>query len=250
MLGLDAELALDPSVTAFFLDLDGTLIELAARPDEVQVDGALLQLVERLALVSGGAVALVSGRSLADLDGYLQGLQVTAAGQHGLERRHLGVLRHADAAAALPLTEVRRVLQDLVTAHRELQLEDKGMSLALHYRGAPRLASWLHHKVRRAVAAHPGLAVMAGKRVLEVKPAGVDKGGAIAAFLAEAPFAGRRPVFVGDDTTDEYAFGVVNRMGGISIKVGLGRTCAAFRCDGVAQVRDWLTQVTQGQEAL
>lgn len=90
---------------------------------------------------------------------------------------------------------------------------------------------------------------MAGKRVLEVKPAGVDKGSAIAAFLAQAPFAGRRPVFVGDDTTDEYGFGVVNRLHGISIKVGPGRTCAAFRCRDVAEVRDWLRQVTHRQEA-
>lgn len=228
---------------AFFLDVDGTLIDIAEHPDAIQIDRPLLTLVERLFINCGGAVALVSGRTLADLEQRLNGLAIPAAGQHGLVRRDAaGGLHGGDAVAPDALQRIRRRLALLIDRHPKLLLEDKWQSLALHYRQAPQLASYLHRLVHAIVAEEvgSGLAVQRGKFVLEVKPAHADKGSAIAAFLAEAPYHGRTPVFVGDDVTDEHGFAVVNRLQGISIKVGRGPSCANFRLRDVSALRAWL----------
>jgi trehalose 6-phosphate phosphatase len=233
---------------AYFLDVDGTLIEIAEHPDAIQIDRPLLTLVERLFITCGGAVALVSGRTLGDIERRLEGLAIPAAGQHGLVRRDAaGVLHGGDAAAPDALQCIRGRLAFLIDRHPNLLLEDKWQSLALHYRQAPQLASYLHRLLHAIVAeeAGSGLAVQKGKFVLEVKPACADKGTAIAAFLAEAPYHGRRPVFVGDDMTDEHGFAVVNRMQGISIKVGRGPSCARYRLRDVSALRAWLNLATR-----
>lgn len=230
---------------AFFLDVDGTLIEIADTPDAAHLDMRLLGLVECLFRASGGAMALVSGRTIADLDRRLGRPDIPVAGQHGLERRNAAGMTVRTEAAEEMLAAVAAPLRDLVERHPGLLLEDKGLAVALHYRRAPKLASYLYRSVRTLVADNPGLVLQAGKRVIEVKPAGMDKGDAIAAYLAEPPFLGRIPVFIGDDVTDEHGFAAVNACQGISIKVGRGRSCARYRLPDVAAVRAWLGRAAQ-----
>jgi trehalose 6-phosphate phosphatase len=226
---------------AFFLDIDGTLLEYAASPQEVRVEAGLLSLLERLFSSSGGAVALVSGRSVEDIDKLFAPLRFPAAGQHGTERRAAdgSTRRHAP-----PLDGLGRAAGDIVrltAAHAGLVFENKGMTLALHYRLAPGLRV-LAEREMRAIAADLGDAfeLQTGKFVVEIKPGGKDKGSAIAEFAAEPPFAGRRPVFIGDDLTDEAGFAVVNRIGGHSVKVGPGITQARWHLLDAAAVRRWL----------
>ena len=226
---------------AWFFDLDGTLIEIAAVPAGVRVDAEVRTLIADIASATDGAVALITGRPIADIDHLFPDVRLPDAGQHGVERRNVmgQITRHAFPLGTLDLA--RRTLTSIVPRHPGLLLEDKGMSIALHYRQAPALASFAH-RTMRYVQARAGAAfcVQAGKRVVELKPCGRDKGDAIAEFMGEIPFHGRTPVFVGDDSTDELGFDVVNRMGGISVKVGGGRTRAAWQLRDVTSVRRWL----------
>jgi trehalose 6-phosphate phosphatase len=225
---------------AYFFDVDGTLLDIADSPVAVRVTADLRGLIGALHRSSGGAVALVSGRAIADIDRLFPGIRLPAAGQHGLERRSsTGVVtRHA-----MPqhLDSARQCLTQAVAGKPGLFVEDKGLSLALHYRRAPRLAGYAHRLMRsllRDLGARYGL--QTGKRVVELKPTGTDKGRAVRDFMREDPFEGRTPVFVGDDATDEDAFAVVNRLRGYSIKVGRGRTVAHWRLPTVAAVQRWL----------
>lgn len=232
---------------AFFLDVDGTLLELAATPDAIHVDAALPALLTALHRASAGAVALISGRALADLDARLGLPALAKAGQHGLERRDAAGRLWLHAAPPRAKEAIRAALAPLLEGHRGLLLEDKGLTLALHYRQAPALADAVNRLMRRLVAeAGEGLVVQEGKCVVEVKPGGVDKGTAVAEYLAEPPFLGRRPVFIGDDQNDEHAFATVNARGGISIGVGAGDFCARYRLPDVAAVRAWLRGAIPG----
>ena len=224
---------------AFFLDVDGTLIEIADTPEAVHVDAALLALIARLHRASGGAVALVSGRALSFMQRRLGRLRLPLAGQHGLERRDAKGRMHVRRAPPGAKRAIKRALTPILARHPGLLLEDKGLTLALHYRLAPQLAAYAH-RLMGQLATGAGLELQRGKRVAEIKPRGIDKGAAITAFLAEPPFKGRRPVFIGDDLNDEHGFAAVNRLHGISIKVGSGRSCARFRLRDVAAVRTWL----------
>lgn len=226
---------------AFFLDIDGTLLEFADRPELVFVGPGLRRLLRNLHRASGGALALVSGRSLADMDALFDMPHLPAAGQHGVERRNaLGelFLRAKGGQALRPAAEL---LQAFVARNPGLLLEDKGHSLALHYRRGPHLK----RRARRACdtaleVVGPGFVLQPGNMVLELLPATSDKGQAIEAFMGEPPFAGRVPVFVGDDTTDERGFDVVNRLGGHTIKVGEGRSIARWSIAEPYAVRAWL----------
>lgn len=226
---------------AYFLDVDGTLVDLSETPSAVTLDRALHGLVEALSRASGGAVALISGRPLADLDRLFGARRWPAAGQHGLERRTADgrVLHHH--VRTHRLDSARQALASVIARHPRLLLEDKGLSLALHYRRAPRLAGFAH-RTMRAVRARlgDGFCVQRGKRVVELAPAGRDKGVAIAAFMREAPFRGRLPIFIGDDVTDEFGFATVNRLDGYSVKVGRGPTAASYRLEHVQAVLSWL----------
>jgi trehalose 6-phosphate phosphatase len=226
---------------AYFLDVDGTLIDIAATPEAVHVDAALLGLIARLQRASGGALALVSGRALSFLDRRLGALRLPLAGQHGLERRDAAGRLHVHAAPAAARSAIKRALAPVLARHPGLLLEDKGLTLALHYRRSPQLASYAHRLMARLAAeADAGLELQRGRRVAEIKPAGKDKGAAVADFLQEPPFRGRRPVFIGDDRNDEHGFAEVNRLDGVSIKVGQGASCARYRLRDVAAVRRWL----------
>jgi trehalose 6-phosphate phosphatase len=226
---------------AYFLDLDGTLVELAESPTTVRVDAGLPALVEALRRSSDGALAFISGRSLEDLDRLFPARAYPAAGQHGFERRDAQGRCFSLPTSSRGRAQARRHLSRVVRGQPRLEFEDKGSSFALHYRRAPRLAGFAHRSaraVRRSLGSR--YAVQAGKRVVEIVPAGRNKGSAIAAFMREAPFAGRMPLFIGDDRTDEFGFAVVNRLGGCSVKVGPGRTAARWRLPNVEAVIGWL----------
>ena len=226
---------------AFFLDLDGTLLEIAETPDAVDADYSELALVGHLLRAADGAVAMISGRSLQQLDEILAPLVVPAAGQHGAERRDAQRVRHRHRFPANVLRPVAFGIRSFAARHQGLVFEDKGASVALHYRLAPQLAAAAQAKVREA--AEPlgdQVEVQDGKMVVEVKPAGCDKGKAIADFMREPPFAGRVPVFLGDDVTDEYGFQVVNAMGGHAVKIGEGDSAAPWRLPDPAAARAWL----------
>lgn len=234
---------------AYFLDVDGTLIEIAETPDAACVDTALLDLIARLYRESGGAMALVSGRAISDLEKLLGTFRLPLAGQHGLERRDASGRLWMHAAPPAAKCAIKEALAPVLERHPGLLLEDKGLTLALHYRKAPHLASYAQRLMTRLVQeANAGLEVQRGKCIAEIKPAGIDKGTAVSEYLAESPFLGRRPVFIGDDLNDEHGFAEVNRLDGISIKVGKGKSCARFRLADVAAVRRWLGLTLKGSE--
>lgn len=230
---------------AYFLDVDGTLVELAVRPDAVVVSAELRTMISAAFACCHGALAVVSGRALADLDQLLAMPQLPMAGQHGLERRDAHGHLHQHVLAPAVLQEVHELLTPLQERHPGLLLERKGASLAVHYRQVPRLGSYLHRSIADYLAQQKhGLQMQKGKYVLELKPQGHDKGSVIAEFMQQAPFSGRVPVFIGDDLTDEHGFARVNAMNGISIKVGKGRTHAHYRLPDVTAVHDWLATMT------
>lgn len=231
---------------AYFFDIDGTLLEIASSPGAVRVDPALRGLIRQLQRSTQGAVALISGRSIAEIDALFPGMELPVAGQHGVERRDARgrITRHRFPVHRLDA--VRRQLVEVVNRHAGLLLEDKGLSVALHYRKAPRLAGYANRLARSFQAALGAeYCVQKGKRVVEIKPSGADKGSAIQEFMREAPFKGRAPVFVGDDATDEYGFATVNRLHGRSVKVGPGATAALTRLPHVSAVRTWLESEIQ-----
>ena len=226
---------------ALFLDFDGTLIELAATPDAVVVPLGLREVLGACANAFGGAVAIVSGRPIAALDAMLSPLKLPAAGLHGLELRLADGTVEQAAGGAAGLAGLRARFMSLVREDARLVVEDKGSSLALHFRRAPERERELRALVAAAAIRHDRYHVMHGKMVLEVRPAHADKGTAVDRYLETPPFAGRTPVFAGDDVTDEDAFVTVNRLGGISVKVGDGESAAVWRVPDVASLHHWLS---------
>ena len=233
-----------PDDPALFLDLDGTLLHFADDPQGVVVTARVRRLLGRLATATGGAIAFVSGRAMADLDRLLAPHRFPVAAVHGLERRD-----GSGRIVRAPVDErgfaaLERSLQRFVAAHPGLLLEHKGLTLALHYRRRPELESAVIDAVDAAIAeSAPELEAMRGNRVVEVKSAAQDKGSAILAFMHETPFAGRTPVFVGDDVTDEFGFRAVNELGGLSVKVDSGATAARYRLPDIDAVLSWLEEL-------
>lgn len=226
---------------AIFLDVDGTLLEHAARPGDVRAEAPVFRLLEALQRATGGALALISGRGIADLDRLFAPLRLPLAGQHGIERRDAAGRLHRHAFPADPLRRAAARIGAFAARHEGLLFEDKGHNLALHFRLAPQLAGAAQSALREAAAQLGGeFEVQDGKMVVELKPSGRDKGMAIEEFMREPPFAGRTPVFIGDDLTDEFGFGVVNRLGGHSVKVGPGASAARHRVVDAAAVRGLL----------
>ena len=226
---------------AYFFDFDGTLVHIAESPGEVEIDTSMRQMIKSLHRTAGGAVALITGRGIADVDRLFPGIRLAVAGQHGIERRDAsgGMSHHRFPSERLDT--VRHRLGEVVARHPKLVLEDKGLSLALHYRRSPELAGYAHRLVRSLVAGlGRSYCVQSGKRVVEIRPTGRDKGTAIQEFMMERPFQGRTPMFLGDDVTDEFGFAMVNRLGGYSVKVGPGTTKAHWRLPNVTAVHSWL----------
>jgi len=220
---------------ALFLDFDGTMVDLAPQPDAVHVPEPLLAVLRDLHGYLHGAVAVISGRPIAQLDAYLQPLRLPAAGVHGAERRSDDGTMHL--LNTHPLDHVEEAAFALASQHPGLLVENKRGSLALHYRQRPELEALCLASMQRAVEESPGLTLLRGKMVAEAKPGGASKGRAIEDFLAEAPFAGRAPLFIGDDITDEVGFATVQRLGGIGVKVGEGATVAWHRMPDPATLR-------------
>ncbi len=227
---------------AFFLDIDGTLLALAATPAGVTVDLGLKQTLGELRTATGGAIALISGRPIGEVDRLFAPLRFPTAGQHGIERRDGSGVVHRHAAPSCRFGEIKNRLSPLVARHPGLLLEEKGLTLAIHYRQVPSLGGHLHRLLRELVNSAADLRLQPGKMVVEIIPIGSDKGSTITQFMSESPFRGRIPVFLGDDVTDEYGFSVVNAMNGYSIKVGPGRSTAKWRLPDVQAVRSWLEQ--------
>ena len=226
---------------AYFLDVDGTLIDLVPHPADARPSPTARRLLEALHLRAGGALALISGRSLDQLDAILPGFRPAAAGLHGLERRDAAGRRAEVPGSAADLDPIRPPLEAACRRHPGLLLEDKGRTLALHYRQAPRLAGFAHRLARTARAdLGPGFELQVGKRVVELRPRGADKGAAVRWMLTTPPFIGRTPVVIGDDRTDEAAFTAARALAGITIKVGPGATHAEWRLADVGAVLAWL----------
>ena len=220
---------------ALFLDFDGSLVDLAPQPEAVIVPSELVATLQSLSGYLGGALALISGRPIEQIDAFLTPLRLPAAGVHGAERRG------ADGGITLlsthPLERVEEAALTLAARHPRLRVENKRGSIALHYRQAPELQELCLDTMQAAVEESPGLTLLRGKMVAEAKPGGASKGRAIEAFMQEAPFAGRTPVFVGDDFTDEVGFSTVQRLSGLGIKVGDGPTVAWQRLASPAALR-------------
>lgn len=224
---------------ALFLDFDGTLADLAPRPQEVCVDSALVPLLARMHTHLAGALAIVTGRPEADIDGFLGCLRLPLASEHGARYR-LAQGSHA-VLAAPDLAPVLDAANALAARHAGLLVEHKSASLALHYRLLPHLQALCHDTLAQALLlCTPGLELQGGKGIIEAKPRGVHKGRAISDFMAQPPFAGRVPVFVGDDVGDEPGFAAVQALGGLTIKVGAGDSLAQHRCATPAALRAWL----------
>lgn len=216
----DAFQKLDPKSIALLLDVDGTMVDIGPSPFEVEVSGGLKDSLARLYRLTGGALALVSGRPIRDLDMLFAPLKLPAIGGHGAEMRvgeGAGITRIAD----LP-DDMRRHLTGAATPGSGVEFEDKGYSVALHYRKAPQHEDRLRDHVAASRAAFPAedTEVLPGKSMFEVKRPNVDKGGGVRALMSFSPFAGRMPVFIGDDVTDEAAFATLPGLGGIGFSVG------------------------------
>lgn len=220
---------------ALFLDFDGTMVDIAPQPHAVEVPQPLILLLQDVHRYLHGAVAVISGRPIAQLDAFLQPLKMAAAGVHGAERR--GADGRLHLLNTHPLDHVEEAACELAAQHPGLIVENKRGSLALHYRMAPELEALCVKTMEDAVAESPGLTLLRGKMVIEAKPGGASKGRAIEDFLEEAPFAGRKPVFIGDDVTDEAGFSTVQRLGGVGIKVGEGRSVALRRLSDPGALR-------------
>ncbi len=232
---------------SLFLDVDGTLLELAHSPGAVVVDQELLTLLTKLRNAAGGAVALVSGRTIADLDRLFGVLALPAAGLHGCERRDATGALHIAPVVRDQLAALRLGLQQLVARHDGLMLEDKGAGLALHFQGARNLEHQLRAEVALLAAPLvPEYTLLDGHAVIEVKPAAHTKDSAVTAFMAEAPFAGRLPIFIGDDQTDYGGFAAVRRFDGLAIAVG-PRVKSEWWLPGPAAVHCWLEQLAMHQ---
>jgi trehalose 6-phosphate phosphatase len=231
-----------PGAAALFLDFDGTLAELAPRPDAVRVDPDLRPTLARLQVALDGALALVSGRAQEDLDPFLDPLQLPTAFEHGAVRRQAN--QTLSVAPCPPLQSALAAARTLVDQHPGLLMEHKSHSVALHYRLAPHLEGLCRDQMGQAMAGDASLQLLQGKAVVEVKSASVDKGAAIVAFLQEPPFKGRLPVFAGDDVTDEAGFQRVQQLGGIGIKVGDGPSCASHRVADPQALRQWLQHIS------
>lgn len=226
---------------ALFLDADGTLLEIVDDPSAVELDPRLLNALARIDARIEGAIALVSGRSIAELDRIFAPRRFPTAGLHGYEiRDRAGRVTRSELDPGR-LAPVRVRFERFVAQHPGSLLEDKIFSLALHFRRVPDAAGDAETLASELATSLPcGFRLQPGKMVLEVKPGGATKGTAIAGFMEERPFRGRVPVFLGDDATDEDGFRWVNERGGHSIKVGRGITEAKERLEDVEAVKHWL----------
>jgi trehalose 6-phosphate phosphatase len=233
---------LPPRGCAFFFDFDGTLADIAPRPDAVKVEPVVPRCLALLAQLEEGALAIVSGRPVDEIDAYLSPLRLPVAGVHGAERRGLdGKLRRMTLP---PLGPAQEHVQAFVARHPGLQLELKPGAMALHYRGAPELEDACVAVMTEAQALVDDLGMICGKRVVELKPRQASKGAAVRSFMEEPPFRARQPWVFGDDVTDEAAFEAVLALGGVAVKIGAGESLAPYRLPDPAALHRWMQSAT------
>jgi trehalose 6-phosphate phosphatase len=226
-----------------FLDVDGTLLELTDTPSQTLADPEIKSQLREVAERLGGAVALVSGRKIATLDELFAPLKLPSAGLHGVERRKAGGAIQGASFVDSQLDGARAAIRQLVAAHPGTLFEDKDRSLAVHFRLAPHVAELMQRSI--IDIARPlgtNYHIQSGKMLFEIKPRGFNKATAIKAFMKEAPFSGRKPVFVGDDLTDQDGFAMVEAQGGISIGVG-DAVFGQYYLENVTAVRGWLDEI-------
>src|SRR5436305_5853961 len=236
--------------TAILLDIDGTLLDLMPTPREVWVPPGLSKTLNRLLERTSGALALVSGRSLNDIDLIFAPEEFPAVGGHGAEMRVSGdaVVNHAPPMDK----EVKRRLAAIANLSPGILLEDKGYSLALHYRLAPHAEKAIYAAVSliRADLPNAPIEVLPGKAVCEIKHSGFTKATGVRELMTREPFRGRRPVFIGDDVTDESVFAIMPDLGGQAFSVGRRAHGVAGHFDEPRDVREWLSHLLDGEKML
>lgn len=233
---------------AIFLDFDGTLVDLAARPELVEVTAETRDTLAALVERSDGAVAIITGRDIATVDAFLAPLKLPVAGVHGLMRRDVAGRFHEPQFDSMPLAALKAELSPLIEREEGLLLEEKQGALVLHYRQRPDLEDVCTSAMEKAARAHPSITTRIGKMVIEAVGYPTDKGRAVESFMNEEPFRGRIPVFAGDDVTDEDGFAIVNYLGGLSVKVGAGETCASYRVENRDALCAWFDHILNIQD--
>ena len=225
---------------ALFLDVDGTLLEFCNNPDDVYPGVELNLILKSLSSLLKGALALVTGRRVLEIDRIFHPLQLPVGGQHGLE--------HRDAEGNFKLVKslkfpenIRSQIQCFGEIYPECAIEDKSLTMAIHYRRAPKLEEKVLKFVNKLIEGEKHFHAISGNMVIEIKPLGVDKGQSIALFMENEPFVDKLPIFIGDDVTDEDGFRYINANNGISIKVGTRTSSLArYNLNNVNAVHDWL----------
>lgn len=231
---------------AFFLDFDGVLVGLAPTPDGIEVRPEVPRLLSSLLDATGGAVAIVSGRAVADIRRWLPDFAGVVVGSHGAEiDRGEGPERTVDPDPAR-VEALRKMVEGFAVTDPAYIAEPKPMGVVLHFRRKPELRGQAYHMLDAALQDFDGFHIHHSKMAFEVRPDGVGKENAVQALMGEAPFAGRRPVYFGDDVTDELALEWVRAQGGVSVKVGDGPTAAACRLRDPAEVRAALARQLAG----
>jgi trehalose 6-phosphate phosphatase len=249
MLPASAVPAPDLREAAILLDIDGTILDLAATPGDVSVPPSLCMILQRLRERTSGALALVSGRPLADIDRIFSPLRFVAIGGHGAEIR---IVPDAEPQRAGPFDDgVKRRFAAIAFAHPGILVEDKGYSLALHYRMAPECEKFVRESAAaiRAELADRPIELLPGKLMLEIKQTGVSKATSVRQLMTHQPFSTRRPIFIGDDVTDEDVFSIMPEFDGIAIAVGERYSAMAHHLDRPADVRCWLGRLAQIDDA-
>jgi trehalose 6-phosphate phosphatase len=246
-----AEIAVVPDLgkCALLLDIDGTILDLAPSPQQVWVPTGLRQTLSRLDALTGGALALVSGRPISDIDLIFSPLELAAIGGHGAEMRAVAGTEPLKRAPPLPAA-LKRKLASVSELGPGILAEDKGYSLALHFRLAPEKAEAVRAAVDKICAGVPPgvIEILPGKLVVEIKPAGISKATAVRELMDCAPFADRNPIFIGDDATDEPVFGIISQFGGLGFSVGRVSPNVNGHFERPESVRAWLARIAnQGQ---